>query len=214
MVQVREALEEAVVALEAALHRPRVLRAGGGAVGVTAEVPLADGEGGIARVAEDLGRSGDVGGELAPVAGIAGVVLADVADARCVRVDPGEQGGPGGRAHRVDVKVREADSLSGKAVEVGGVDLAAVAAEVGEPDVVDEDDHDVRRTVGGHRPARPARLGPGHRAPDPAFEAGVRRGRLVPHALNLTVDAAVGGEVCGESVTVCDESSDSLWGTG
>ena len=48
MVQVRERLEEAVVPLEAALHRPRVLAGRRRTVGVAAEVPLADREGGVA----------------------------------------------------------------------------------------------------------------------------------------------------------------------
>ena len=55
MVEVGERFEEAVVLLETALHRPRVLVAGLGEVGVLAQMPLAHSEGGIPAVAEHLG---------------------------------------------------------------------------------------------------------------------------------------------------------------
>ena len=56
------ALQEAEVAVEAALQRPLVVGAGGRRVLHGGEVPLAHGEGGIALVAQHLGHGGGVVG--------------------------------------------------------------------------------------------------------------------------------------------------------
>ena len=86
VVQVGEGVEHAVVAVEAALARPRVAGAGVGQVAVLGEVPLADGEGGVAGVAEHLGGGGHVVGQLGGVAGEAGIGVGHVAGAGPVRV--------------------------------------------------------------------------------------------------------------------------------
>ncbi|MEZ5180467.1 MAG: hypothetical protein R2702_01080 [Acidimicrobiales bacterium] len=106
LVEVGEGVEHAVVAIEAALARPAVPGPGIGQVAVLREVPLADRER-VAGVAEDLGGGGHVVGQLGGVAGEAGVGVGHVAGAGAVRVDAGEQGRPGGRAHGRDVEVGE-----------------------------------------------------------------------------------------------------------
>src|SRR5579885_1162422 len=70
-------------------------------------------------------------------------------DADAVGVAAGQQGGPRRRANRLgDVKVREADALSGHAIEIGrGETFGTVAADVAITLVVGENDHDVGRPV-------------------------------------------------------------------
>ena len=76
-----------------------------------------------------------------------------------VVVAAGEQRRAGRRAQRRDVEVRVPQPAGGEAVDVRGVDGRAVAAEVGEAGVVEQDHHDVRRTVrGGARRERRRRV--------------------------------------------------------
>ena len=143
------AVQESEVLVEATRHR--MLRLG------RAEVPLADHAGGVAALLEVvrqhalverraetfLGRSGDA----------AGVELV----AEALLVAPGHETGARRTAHRRgDVALGEARSALGDGVDVrrprGG---AAVGADVAVPEVVGEDDDQVRR---------PLRLGREHRA--------------------------------------------------
>ncbi len=174
MVQVREAVEDPVEAVEPPLAGPRVLGAGGVGVGVLGQVPLAGHERGPARVPVDLRRGRGVLGQLHGVAGEARVAVGDVADAGPMAVQAGEQGRPGRRAHGGDVEVRVPDPPGGEGVDVGGPDLRAVAAEIRVAEVVDEDDEDVGRVGrrlgrGGHHGFRPR-----HRPPDPPLEPCIR----------------------------------------
>ncbi len=159
VVLVGERVEDPVEPLEAALARPRVLGAGRRAVGVLREVPLPDHHRGVARlVPEDLRDRRRVGAELHRVAREPRVEVGDRAEPGPVGLEPGEQRGPGRRAQRRGVEVRGADPARRERVEVWGVDLRAVATEVGEPEVVGEHHDDVRRARGRGRARRPRSL--------------------------------------------------------
>ena len=153
VVEVGEPVEETVVVVEAPLERPRV--PGAHQVGVFAQVPLAHHEGGVAPRPQYLSHRGAVLGELGGVAGIAGVGVAHVAHPHVVVVEPGEQRRPGGRAHGIDVEVQVAQPFGRHLVDVGGVDLRAVAPQVGEAQIVQQHHHDVGRPFWC-----PHRLGP------------------------------------------------------
>ncbi len=173
LMEVGEAVEDAVVALEALLQRPGVPGPGLAQVGVLAEVPLAHHERRPAVVTEQLRHGHGVLSDLHRVAREAGIEVRDVADAGHVVVQPGEHRGPRRRAHRVDVEVDVADTIGGELVDVGRVDLGAVAADIGEAEVVDEHDDDVRSPVRGGRRPRPRRLRRREDPSDGALEPGI-----------------------------------------
>src|SRR6476660_9367041 len=76
-------------------------------------------------------------------------VRIEVAHAGVMRIEAGEQCGARWAAAGGVVELGEAQAGSGKFVDVGGWDFAAVAGEVGEPHVIDEDDDDVGPRGGG-----------------------------------------------------------------
>ena len=143
---VGRAPENPEVAVEAALAGPTML----GAVGrdLPADVPFAAHVGGVSRRPERLGDGHALVVEAAPVA-----VLVEIrrhpSDADLVGVEAGEDRRPGGAAPGGVVELGEADAVGGQTVETRGLDLAAVAADVGEPHVVVHDEQDVG-SVGGH----------------------------------------------------------------
>ena len=111
LVQVRERVEDAVEAVEAALARPRVLRPRGGAVGVLGEVPLPHHQRRVPLVAQELGdawRRRSSAPSRSP--GKPGSTCATVPSAGEVRVQAGEQRRPRRRAHRRRVEVGEAEA--------------------------------------------------------------------------------------------------------
>jgi hypothetical protein len=131
-------------AVEAALpgRRPVVL----------AQVPLAGHRGEVAGLAQHLG---DRDAAVAEPAGGARRALADdiveVAHARLVRVQAGQQARARRRAARRGVELREADAGACERVEVRGGNLAAVGTDVGPAHVVDEHHDDVRPRDGAGR---------------------------------------------------------------
>ena len=175
------ALEEPVVPVEAALARPLVVGAGGRGVLHGAQVPLAHGEGGVPLVAQHLGHGGGVVGDVAAHVRVAAVEVGDRAHPDGVVVPAGEQRGPGGRAQGGDVEVGVAEPLRGQTVDVRGGQLGAVAAEVGEAGVVEEDEDHVGRVLAGVGRGRPPRGRLGLGAGDHAVEAveGLHGGSLV-----------------------------------
>ena len=116
-------VQEAVIPVEPPLEGPLVEWAGGGGVLDGGQVPLAHGEGGIARRAQHLGQGGRPVGDAAGAAGEAGVPVADHGHAHRVVVAPGEQARPGGRADGGGVEVVVAQAVGGEGVHGGGVDL-------------------------------------------------------------------------------------------
>ncbi len=164
------ALEEPVVPVEPALARPLVVGAGGRRVLHAAQVPLAEGEGGVALLSEHLGHGGGVVGDVAPHVGVAAVEVGEGPHPDGVVVPAGEQRRPGRGAQGGDVEVRVAQTSRGQTVDVRRGELGSVAAEVGEAGVVEQDDHDVRCRVARMRGGGPPRCGLRLGAVDHPFE--------------------------------------------
>ena len=150
------AAEEPVVALEALAQRPVLERTRRGALVAWGEVPLADREGGVALVAQDLGERAGLVGDAGRVAGEVHRQVGQHADADAVVVATGEQAGARRRAHRGRVEVGEAHPPVGQLVDRRGGDVGAVAAQLCEADVVEHDHHHVGRagTVRGRGTSR------------------------------------------------------------
>ena len=176
LVQVGEAVEKPVEAIEPTLGRPGVERPGIGAVAVLGQVPLAHHGGEVARIGENLGGGGHVIGQLHGIAGKPGIGVGHMAHPGQMRVDAGEQRRPGRRTHRGGVVVGEPQRAGGQRIQVGGGDLRAVATQVGVPQVVGHDHDHVGGALGCGGLARPPRVGPGHRAARPSLEVAVRTG--------------------------------------
>ncbi len=99
-----------------------------------------------------------------------------------VRIAPRHEGGAGGRAQRRGVEVVVAQSVRGQPVDVRRLDQAAETADLGEADVVEQQDQHVGRALRGAGLFRPPFLrflvGPG----DLALElARVRSRQTAPH---------------------------------
>ena len=160
------------------------------------QVPLPDGCGGIAVELQHLReRRGVLGGHRG-VAGERAGELADGTEADGVMVAPGEQRGPGGRAQSRDVEGVVAQPVAGQPLEVRGVDRAAERRGLSDAGVVDADDEDVRRALGGDHVAHqgPVRRGVRERATGPSREGPIRDGESgtvqIGHRLVLLCPAA------------------------
>jgi hypothetical protein len=167
---VRLAGEEAVVALEAPSERPALARRAEVRLVLGGEVPLPDGVGGVPARDEHLGEEAVLVRDAGVVAGEAGGEIDDPAHAVRVVVAAGEHARAGRRAQRGGVEVRVAQAAIGERVEVRGVEVGAEAAELGEADVVEHDDEDVRRAVRRFGRRRPPRGRLGARAAEHALE--------------------------------------------
>jgi hypothetical protein len=133
-------VDRAVVAVEAAGERPVVLRSVRRRV--PRHVPLADGIALVARGPQRLGNRHAPAVQIAAIA-VEPLVLHHVSDAGLVRRETGQERGPRGAAASRIIELREPQSAGGKLIEIGRVDLAAVAADVGETHVVGEDHDDI-----------------------------------------------------------------------
>ena len=146
IVEAAGAVDRAVEAVEAALSRPVVCRCefvvAAPVAHVARDVPLARHVRAVTHGPQRFGDGDRIGREIAPVSRQP-VVPHHVAHAGLVRVEAGQQGRAGRAAAGRVVEVAEAQAVRGQKIEVGGVDLAAVAAEVGEAHVVRHDEDDV-----------------------------------------------------------------------
>ena len=164
--------DEAVETVEAALQRPGGAVTGRLHVVVGGVVPLADAVGRPAALAQQLGQGRCVGADLARlVAREAGVVVRQPAAADRMRILAGQQRGTRRRAHRHGRVAGEAQAARGECIDVRGPDLAAVAAEVGEAQVVEQDHHDVGRALGGRGARTPPWRGRRERPADLSLPA-------------------------------------------
>ena len=163
---VGEGVEEAVVTVEALLQGPVVERSRRGRFRHGGEVPLADREGGEAAVPKQLGDGCRAICDGPAAVGVGAGPVGDGTHAHGVVVAPGEEAGAGGGAEGSGVVVGVAQAIGREAVHVRGVDGGAIAAELGETDVVEDDVDDVGdpAEVGAFGP-RCGELG--------SFEAGV-----------------------------------------
>ena len=121
-----------------------------GRIGRQGEVPFTDHPGSVAGGAEYLRNGGRMGRKFPSIAGLAGVVR-HPPDARLVRIESGHERGASWAAARGVREVGETDAVLCEAVEVGGLNLPAVAAEVGVAEIVGHDDDDIRTFRGNDR---------------------------------------------------------------
>jgi len=147
--------QEAVVALEAAPHRPRVERAGHGLLGSDGQVPLAQAERVVAVHVEDLGDE-PVRREDAPVvAGEARRPLADGTHAVGVVVASSDDARARRRAQARGVEVHVAEATIEDPLDAGRLHQPAEGFQVPEAHVVEHVEQDVRSSLGSldrHRP--------------------------------------------------------------
>ena len=165
------ALHETVESVETSCERPLVERSSCRALLHRGEMPLADDERGVARIAEHFSHRGGVVGNVAEHVGEPGPEVRHRPHANGVLRSTGEQRRPRRRAQRGDVKVGELQPVGGEGVDVRGVDGGAVASELREPGVVEQHDHHVRRVIAGVRRFVVIRGRVGHGAPDGPFES-------------------------------------------
>ena len=124
LVEVGEAVEEPVEAVEAPLAAATSAGARRRTGRVLGQVPLADHVGRVAVRPEDLGQGHDVVGQLHGVAGEAGVGVGDGGRRRRRAVEPGEQRRPGRRAHRGGVEVGVLDTAARARASTFGVGIS------------------------------------------------------------------------------------------
>ena len=141
-------VHEAVEAVEAAAERPAVERAGSAQFGERRHMPLAQHVVAIAVRAQHLGDGPGLARDLAAIARIARIEVGQAADADRMMVAARQQRRSRGRAHRRRMKAGVAQAASGDGVDDGGGDGRAVAAEIGEADIVEQDDQDVGGAFG------------------------------------------------------------------
>ena len=153
----RVAAEEAVEALEAASQRPAVVRPGRRLLVARREVPLADHVRAVAVLEQHLRQHAVLERHHAVVARVARGELGDAGHAVAVVVAPGDDAGAARRAQRRRVHVVEAQAVRRERVEGRRLDRAAVAAELPEPRVVEDDEQHVRGALPGSRRRRPRR---------------------------------------------------------
>ena len=176
IILMRVAAEKAVIALEAAPERPSVIGAGGADLFGRRQVPLADAVGGVALLQQHFGQKPVLERDRAIAAGIAGRSFGDAGHRIGVMIAAGQHAGPRGRTERRGMHVGEEQAVLGQPVDVGRVDRRAVAAELSEAGVVDDDEKDVRRAFPGAERGRPRRIG---LADGAAHAAGKRRAGFV-----------------------------------
>ncbi len=148
---VEAAAVEAPEVIIAALQRPELRR--------RAQVPLADQPRLVAGLLEQRGQGGMFGRQ-AHGAQAQGLFQPH---RQTVLVAAGDQPRAGGRADRgIGIGLHEPEPLLGQAIDVGGLVVGpAVAADVGVPQVVGQQEDDVRRPGGSRRPRPHRREGEG-----------------------------------------------------
>jgi hypothetical protein len=148
---------EPVPAVESPPEWPRRTRRAHVGLVLRGEVPLAHRVAGIAVGSEDLAQEPVLLGRPPPVPREADGEVRHPTHPVAVVVAPGEQAGPGGGAQRGGVEIGQPDPVSGQLVHHRGVDVRAVATELGEADVIEHHQDDVRgpgRRSGDRRPPR------------------------------------------------------------
>ena len=153
------AAEEAVEALEAAPQRPPVERARGRLLVARRQVVLPDHEGAVAVLDQHLGQEAVLERDDAVVPGIAARQLRDGGHRVAVMVAAGQDARPAGRTQRGRVHVAVAQAVRRDRIEARCRDRAAVAAQLPEPGVIQNDEQHIRRALAGPHRGRPGRRG-------------------------------------------------------
>ena len=154
---IRLGVHETVVAIEAAAERPAVEWSRWPRLGQRRDVPFAEHVVAIAVRPQHLGNGAGLARDLAAIARIAAVEIGKAADADGMVIAPGEQGRARRRAHRRGMEGRIAQSARCDPVDRGRRNRRAIAAEIGEADVVEQNDQDIGRPLRGARRGRPER---------------------------------------------------------
>ena len=97
----------------------------------------------IAAGAQHFGDGGAVAIQIAAIT-LVTAIHHHVPHPGLVRIEPGQQRSPGGTTARGIVELGEANAVVGQRVDIGGLDLRTVTADVRKAEVIREDDHDVR----------------------------------------------------------------------
>ncbi len=163
--------EEPVEAVEAAGERPLVERTCRRALLHRREVPLADAERGVPLAPQHLGDGGRVVADVTELVREPGAEVRHRTHPDRVLRAPGEQRGPSRRAQRRHVEVGELQPSGSERVDVRRVDVGAVATELREAGVVEQDHHHVGSVAAGMRRVVEPRLRVGDRATDRALES-------------------------------------------
>ena len=150
-------VHEAVEAIEPAPQRPAIDRPRRPGLAQRRNVPFADHVAVVAMRAQHLRQRARLAPDLAAIAGITAVEIGEAAHADRMVIAPRHQRGAGGGAHRGGVEAGIAHPARRDRVDRRGADRRAVAAEVREADVVEQDDDDVRRPLRRARRAGPVR---------------------------------------------------------
>ena len=144
--------QEPVEALEAAAQRPPVERACARLLVARRQVVLPDHERAVAVLDEHLGQEAVLERDDAVVSRVAAGQLGDGGHRVAVMVAAGDDARTAGRAQCCRVHVAVAQPVRGERVEAGGLDRAAVTAQLAEPRVIQHDEQHIRRALAGpHR---------------------------------------------------------------
>ena len=153
------AAQEPVEALEAAAERPPVERACARLLVARRQVILPDHERAVAVLDEHLGQEAVLERDDAVVSRVAAGQLRDGGHRVAVMVAAGDDARTARRAQRSRVHVAVAQPVRGERVEAGGLDRAAVTAQLAVPGVIQHDEQHVRCALAGAHRGRPRRRG-------------------------------------------------------
>ena len=193
---VRLALQETVIAVEAALQRPVVIGPRRRAFRHGREMPFAGRECGEAVLAQNLGDGCGGFRHRAAHIRIARIHIGDRAHPHRMVVAPRQQAGAGGGAERGGVEAGEFQPFARQPVDIRRGDGRAIAAQMRKPCIVEHDHHHIG-LADGRGTARPGRLRVLDRLADLAFEI---RFRGVPIAHSCLLPERVSGERLGRTV--------------
>lgn len=139
---VRRAMDDAVIALEAALQRPIVLR-----LVHRRHVPFPRHRGSIPRAAEHLRDRLAVRTEIVGVARSRACLIHHVAHTGLMRIESGQQAGPRRTTTHAIVELSESNSARCQPVEIRRIDGRAVNAKIREPHIIGQDQHYIRAAL-------------------------------------------------------------------
>ncbi|MGB5844988.1 MAG: hypothetical protein WBG94_11125 [Anaerolineales bacterium] len=110
-------------------------------------MPFADGVSVVTVLQEHLGQEAVFEGDIAVITQITGRAFGDAGHVVGMMVAPGQDAGAGGRTQGGGVHIVVTHPACRQAVQVGGGDGAAVAAQVPKAGVVQDDEQDIGRAL-------------------------------------------------------------------
>ncbi len=164
------ARQEAVEAFEAPTERPVVERPRGGDIGARHQMPLTGTQRGVALAAKNLRDRGRRVGDMTSGVRKASDPTGEAPHPHRVLGAAGQQRRTRRRTHRRHMEVRELHPAGRQGVDVWRVDVGPVGTELGEPGVVEQHEHHIRRAVTRMESLLEIRLGVGQCVADRSFE--------------------------------------------